>query len=672
MKLLMVISSLGIGGAETHFCSLVCELQKMGEEVIAVSSGGELCGELEKRGIRHVRLPLGRKDPLSMLRCYFAMRRLVKEEGIELIHAHSRIAAYICERVSRSERIPFVTTAHARFSIDPIKHYMSRWGYYTICVSEDIWEHLRENYKVSPDRMAVIPNGVDDKVFYPSARSRREKTPRIAFMSRLDSDCSEGAFALLRVAQRLSQRYGKIEICIIGGGESYEELERLSRKINTSVGYPCIRMEGASVRVRELICEADIFVGVSRAALEAMACGVPVLLFGNEGYFGEVREENITSAEKSNFCGRDCPSADSERFFCELCEMLDMEEENRRDRGELLRRYVCENHSLREMAKRNLEVYRKAVGIDLRQNAKACLCGYYGFGNLGDDAILSSAISRARERFGGEAIAFTKSPRRTEYLFGLRCISRLNTVGMYRAMRSTGRLVFGGGTLFQDRTSLRSLLYYVFVAKLARISGASVELWGSGLGPVRSRFGRRLVANMLKNSDHIGLRDKSSIDFAVSLGIKKEKLYLEEDLAMSTPPVTKESFGYIAQKLGIFEGERFAVSSISGRASKRDKEILTKRIKELISRGVKVVMVVSYPDEDEKISRELCEELGIRSISGICPSETVALMKMSVLAVSTRLHLLIFAKAAGVAFEGVGEDTKIVSFCRENGGVILE
>ena len=81
-----------------------------------------------------------------------------------------------------------MSTAHARFSLSPIKHYMSKGGYYTICVSEDIREYLRENYPVSPEKMRVIPNGVDVNRFYPSERKDKNKGRKIAFMSRLDSD----------------------------------------------------------------------------------------------------------------------------------------------------------------------------------------------------------------------------------------------------------------------------------------------------------------------------------------------------------------------------------------------------------------------------------------------------------------------------------------------------
>ena len=126
MKILMLISSLEVGGAETHLIELARGLKSLGVRVTVASDGGVLVSELEREGIKHITLPLGSKNPLSVARSYLSLRAFIRRERIGLIHAHSRVAAYIGERLSRSERIPLVTTAHAKFSVSPIKKYMSR------------------------------------------------------------------------------------------------------------------------------------------------------------------------------------------------------------------------------------------------------------------------------------------------------------------------------------------------------------------------------------------------------------------------------------------------------------------------------------------------------------------------------------------------------------------
>ena len=119
MKVLMLISSLDVGGAETHLLELVKHLKKLGVRVTVASGGGVLVSELEREGAEHITLPLGSKNPLAVVRSYLVLRRLVRRERIDIIHAHSRVAAYIGERLSVSERVPLVTTAHAKFSVSP-------------------------------------------------------------------------------------------------------------------------------------------------------------------------------------------------------------------------------------------------------------------------------------------------------------------------------------------------------------------------------------------------------------------------------------------------------------------------------------------------------------------------------------------------------------------------
>lgn len=664
MNILLLIDSLGLGGAETHVYDLARELSQLGHSVSVASAGGALARQLKKCGVRHIKIRFFTRGVILGVHDYFRLRSLVKQEKFDIIHAHSRRAALIGERIAHRARVCFVTTAHAKFSVSPIKKYMSRWGYYVSAVSEDIATYLSEEYGISPKRIKIIPNGVDTAHFLPDDEARESGERRIVFVSRLDADCSAAAYALCRMGERLSLRYGKIKIMIVGGGSEYPSLSLLAAHMNRILGYPAIELCGGLSDVRWVLRGADAFVGVSRAAIEAMSMGINTVLAGNEGFFGMVTPENIKKAAEDNFCGRKSGRFDEELLFEAITSVLDMPPIAALAQGDAVRRYIVSHHSAAECAKKTLDFYRSAICGSVLEGRGSCICGYYGFGNVGDDTLLREAIKRCRKRFEGGICALTRVPRRDRYAFGVRCVSRSNIFLVWREIARSKRLIFGGGTLFQDRTSLRSLFYYFSLAEVAHIHAVRIELWGNGLGVIKSRVGRAMLRRVLKNAYYIGLRDKHSFEYALSLGAPSKKLSLEADLAYETSPIASAR----ARELAKREGDSYILVSISGGSSREVYEKIRDEIKTRKSGGADVLIIPMYPREDEKISEMLAATCGARCVLGLSGGEVLYLCEGAELCISTRLHLLIFADIAGCRFIGAGDDPKIISFCEEKGG----
>jgi UDP-N-acetylglucosamine:LPS N-acetylglucosamine transferase len=106
LKILMTTMSLGIGGAETHIVELAGELKKRGMDVAVVSSGGVFVQDIEKEGIRHYAAPLARRKFFDMLRSLFILRRIIKTEKPDVVHAHARIPAFLCGLLHKTMRFP--------------------------------------------------------------------------------------------------------------------------------------------------------------------------------------------------------------------------------------------------------------------------------------------------------------------------------------------------------------------------------------------------------------------------------------------------------------------------------------------------------------------------------------------------------------------------------------
>ena len=400
MKILMTLMGLDIGGAETHVLELSRSLCDMGVEVTVASNGGVYVAELEKSGIRHVRLPLHTKDPFSVIKSYFALKKLIKKEKFDIVHAHARIPAFICGLLHRRLHFRFVCSAHWVFEVNALWKKISDWGEKTIAVSEDIKQYVIDNYGVFSDNVSVTINGVDMKKFSADINSDDvakelslpEKRRTVVYVSRMDTDRSAAARMLCETASALKERYGDLQIVIVGGGNDFDYVSSLAERANLSAGEKFIHMTGSRADINKLIALGDVFVGVSRAVLEAMSEAKPVVIAGNEGYIGLLGEENIDVAVATNFCCRGCEETTKELLFRDICRLLDMPEEEISAIGERNREIIAESYSALRMAKDCKAVYDSLCPYEYRKYGDIVFSGYYGFGNMGDDSLLVSII----------------------------------------------------------------------------------------------------------------------------------------------------------------------------------------------------------------------------------------------------------------------------------------
>ena len=135
MNILQLVPKLNIGGVEKGTVEVARYLTLNGHKAVVVSGGGSLEKNLAAIGARHYTLPVGHKNPLVMIYCYFALKNIIKKENIDFVHGRSRIPALIGYFASRSTHRTFITTAHGQYR----KHLISRvmgWGKIVITANE--------------------------------------------------------------------------------------------------------------------------------------------------------------------------------------------------------------------------------------------------------------------------------------------------------------------------------------------------------------------------------------------------------------------------------------------------------------------------------------------------------------------------------------------------------
>lgn len=674
MKLLLLLSSLDRGGAETHLCTLATSLARRGISVTVVSSGGELAEQLLREGIVHRTLPLHSRSPLAWTRSYFALRKMLQASRYDLIHAHSRIPAFLICSLARRKNIPLITTVHASFRVNRLLRRFSRWGDYSIAVSEDLKQYLCENYTCSAERIEVIPNGIDTAHFCPDPKKSRRLSHRLLFVSRLDEDCSEVAFHLCRLAPKLKECFHDLQIVLVGGGSALPRLRALSEQMNRGKEVPLIVLKGHLSDVRNEYRCAHTVLGVSRVALEAMSCGTPVILAGNEGFGGFILSKDLPNASASNFCCRGNEIVTEERLYDAIVASFSLSPKEQNELSNSLIQYVRTLYDSEAVTTETLRVYEKVLAERQTRGPELLLCGYYGYGNLGDHALLRAAAERVRNDLPHTSFcALTAHGARDEPLFGVCCVPRSRPLLILRRIRTSKKLVFGGGTLLQDRTSLRSLLYYIFLLRYAQRHGVSTELWANGLAPPRTPLARTLLARTLAECHRIGLRDQGSLLLVTELCPHKQEIFCESDLAENTKSSKDERVFFLQHRYRLLNQDGtlrpYAIVAPRGRETSEQIRIFSWWLEYLQSKGIFLLFVPLFPKEDESLCSRLASRFGGIVAHGLSEGDLVGLMTQCRCVASMRFHGLIFARIAGVPFVGFGEDPKIETYCREHGAL---
>ncbi len=152
------------------------------------------------------------------------------------------------------------------------------------------------------------------------------------------------------------------------------------------------------------------------------------------------------------------------------------------------------------------------------RRCRPLLVGYYGEHNLGDDALLEVLLQQLPA--GCRPRVTARDRPLVEQRFAVETVDRSRLVAVLAALPGSSALVFGGGSLLQDATSQLSLLYYGLLIVAARLLGKPVLLWGQGLGPLRRRSSRWLVALLLRLTRGCSWRDPASAQLARQLGAR--------------------------------------------------------------------------------------------------------------------------------------------------------
>ena len=303
--------------------------------------------------------------------------------------------------------------------------------------------------------------------------------------------------------------------------------------------------------------------------------------------------------------------------------------------------------------------------------------GYYGFGNSGDEAVLHAIVAALREEAAAaglnlDIVVLSGNPAATERLHGVRAAHRMRPGAVLGALRRADALIQGGGSLLQDVTSARSMVYYLAVLRTAQRMRVPTYIYAQGIGPIRrrGRFGPA-IARAFAACRYISVRDPGSKALLAEFGVDPARVDVVPDpvMGLSAGPGDGAPAG---------EALRIGVAARFWREDRRDLDAVAEGTAAVLSAlsAARAVLLPFHLPADLGAADYVAERL---RAAGIAPErierrpgaehprdmlkETAACDVL----VGMRLHALIYAAASGVPPVAVSYDPKIDAFMQSLG-----
>ena len=688
MKVIHLISGGDTGGAKTHVHSLLQGLNQHIQADMVCFTDGPFTQEARALGI-HVEVMAGR-NPLAALK---PLRERIAREGYDIIHCHGARGNLMGALLKRSTGLPVVTTVHS----DPRLDYMGRPLSALTYGSLNAWALRRIPYHIGvshamgdllisrgfdPQQMFAIYNGID---FTPRAPrlSRRE------FLSSLGLDWPDDAViagiaarlnpvkdmgTLLRGFAAAHAVQPQLRLIIAGEGQDEAMLKGLAQELGVA-GEVCFAgwlsdtdSFYAALDINTLTSLSETFPYAltegARFALPTVASavgGVPFLIQDHvTGLLFQPRDHQALGRHLAALAGD--PAL-------------------RRRLGEQLLDKGRTEFSIESTIRRQLNIYETILRRQKRRRERrrdgVVICGAYGRGNAGDEAILKALVTELRSIDPDLPLwVMTRKPRATRLRHRVGAVYTFHAPAFCLKMARSALYINGGGSLVQDVTSHRSLWFYLFTLSAARRLGCKVMMYGCGIGPIRAPRNRRKTGRVIDRSvDVITTRDSASIDELKALGVSRPQVTLAADPAVTLPSAPPQAAEALLEEIGLHprKGERYLGVTVRPWPGFEEKAPAFAAAVDYAYQRYDLIPVFipieGRPDAAaaQKVAAQL--QHAPAHLLPSCPSSelAIALSARMDVALSMRLHALIFAAVCRVPLVGVVYDPKVSAFLDDAG-----
>ncbi|MEK6564402.1 MAG: glycosyltransferase family 4 protein [Candidatus Omnitrophota bacterium] len=359
MNILILANHFNPGGISSYILNLAQGLTVRGHKVYIGSAGGEWVERLTKNNIEHINLPLKTKSIISpkLLFSYFILKKALKDKRVDIIHSQTRVTSVLAYWLSAKTAIPFVSTAHGFFKPRWERLRFPCWGDLVIAISHAVKEHLIRDFKVAPDKIRLVRNGIKVASLQSPVSRRKEikeefglkDGPVVGIIARLSE--VKGHKYLIQAMSEVAAEIPEVQLLSVGDGAIKKELEDLALSLGI---LERARFIPAVADTREALSVMDVFVmpslqeGLGLSIMEAMLSGLAVAASSVGG---------IPSLIKDGQTGILVRPKDASALAKAIISLL---KDNKKafELGENARELIVKEFSLERMIHETEEVYR--------------------------------------------------------------------------------------------------------------------------------------------------------------------------------------------------------------------------------------------------------------------------------------------------------------------------
>jgi polysaccharide pyruvyl transferase CsaB len=682
MRVMVLMGGGDVGGAKTHIMSLNKALSKEHQIKLISFREGPFPEEAKAEGID--------VEVISTMNIWKARRQLLKiaeEMQPEVIHCHGAKANMMGILIKRVCKVPVMTTVHSDYRLDYLGTPVKQYTYGTINALAlrmmDFYQPVADRMArtliqrgFDPDRICTIYNGMDlesplqnfDRTAYCREKYGVEVTDDMVLCgiaARLtavkDITTTLKAFALAVKEQP------RLRLFIAGEGEDKANLQKMTKELGIE---DTVVFCGWVNPIKDFFAAMDVTLlsSISEtfpySILEGIGEGC-VSICSDVGGMSEL----IDSGEN----GFIFQPKDYKTFGKQLAKLA-ADDELRHTFAKRLYEKTTKLYSLKNMCETQVKNYRSVIEKYQRYSLKkdgVVVCGAYGKGNAGDEAVLKAITQEIRQLDPNMPIwVMSRRPLETRVQHRTNAVYTFSILQVAQKMRRAKVYINGGGSLIQDVTSSRSLWYYLYSIGQAKRCGCHVVMYGCGIGPVHKRGNQKWAAKVINEAvDIITLRDDNSKEELRRMGVSRPDIRLSADPTLilqgasrarvdeflereGIPPEKK----YICFALRRWKGFEGAVEEIARTAEKcYERYGLTP-----------LFLPVEYPSDlepaDLVAGRLHCPYYKITKRFPL--DVTIGLLSRMETVVGMRLHSLMFAAGRGVPVVGISYDVKVDSFLK--------
>jgi glycosyltransferase involved in cell wall biosynthesis len=380
---LQIVPDLQSGGAERATIDMAEALAQVGARCLVASRGGRMVSELQSKGGVWLPFPAATKNPIAMALNSVQLARILRDEGVDIVHARSRAPAWVAYYATRQTGAKFVTTYHSAYYGDsPIKlryNAIMASGDIVIAISAFAAQRIHELHPEAAGRVVVIPRGADLRVFSPAAveparveRLRAEwgvaPHERVVLLpARLAARKGHGV-AIEAARQLATEGCPDIRILFVGDPHSDSFRRALETQVaRAGVGHlvrlcgHCEDMPAAYLAAAVIVAPSTEPEAFGRVAVEAQAMGAPVIVSDIGASPEIVRAPPETQRHQAT--GWRVPPGDPTALSAAIREALDMNASARDELAIRARDNVLTRFSVEQMQHATLDVYRRLLGL---------------------------------------------------------------------------------------------------------------------------------------------------------------------------------------------------------------------------------------------------------------------------------------------------------------------